>query len=119
MKNIRILFFICLLCGGLSSCKKIDPLFGKEYNSERLNLGMPTIPDEWSLSGVSEYDASWSNPEIDTLLKMNMPFHASKYVDYHSGVLQYEMDKYYGIEDFTWDGSSFREVIYITHFYSS
>ena len=111
-----ILFLaITLLC---SACQR-QPLFEKNYNQKRIELGIPIIPEDWKASSVGADDATWWNPNLKTLDASQIPFHRSKYVYYPSGVLDSEQDTYFGRNDFPYDGSMVREEIFIDCKYSS
>ena len=115
IKYLLLIFTICLIC---YACRKQQPLFGKEYNQERIKIGIPIIPDNWNAPSAGSDDANWYNPDSDNFHKAKIPFYVSKYVNYQSGILTYEQDEYFGREDFLWDGSLFRERIFITYKYN-
>jgi hypothetical protein len=39
-----------------------EPLFGKEINPSREQLGIPIIPSNWESFSVSQYDSAWRSP---------------------------------------------------------
>jgi len=95
-----------------------EPQYSQDHNEERKKLGLPIIPDHWKIAGLSSEHVIWSDPERENKLEHRIPFHASKRVDYKSGTLQRERDRYYGVEDYVdANGDLQRERLTITYYY--
>lgn len=118
MKTTRLFTLFLVMIFLCSACQK-QPLFGKDFNQKRTDLSVPTIPDNWKATSVGPNDATWRNPDSDTLKASRTPFHRSKYVSYPDGLLDFEQDTYFGRDDFLYDGSTFREELFIDCKYDS
>lgn len=94
-----------------------QPLYGKDFNDQRSRAGAPTIPDDWEVVSFSSNYTQWYNPRLEEYIKSHTPFHASKYVEYERGTLNFEQDIYYGFEDVHSRDGTFRESISITVYY--
>jgi hypothetical protein len=118
MKTTKHLLLVLLLSLVCYACRQ-QPLFGKDYNQKRVEVGIPIIPDTWNGEVSGPNEATWRNPDLDSLMSAKIPFHESKYVNYKSGVLTYEQDAYFGYNDFMNDGSLLREQLHITYRYNN
>lgn len=55
-----------------------EPHFGKEINLVREQLGIPSIPDNWEVYSVRQYESTWRSPNCEE------PCHRRKWVSYWS-----------------------------------
>ncbi len=117
--NVWLLVWVISL--GIICCnlpRLYEPQYGQEYNEERKKLELPILPDHWKVVGLSREHVIWIDPDEVNKLKHRIPFHASKKVDYKSGTLRWEKDRYYGTEDYVDVNGDFqREFLSITYYY--
>src|SRR5262245_13510714 len=117
MKQITILLMILLVVGLGTICARATPKYGKEYNEQRKQVGLPLIPDNWKLDSVLQGSSTWGNPERVEKMNNHIPVHWSKGLDYRTGTLISETDTYYGNDDYTHVDGTFRESLGITYYY--
>ena len=117
MRQLTILVFILLMVGNGAICASLTPKYGKEFNEERMKIGIPIIPDNWELNSVLQDSARWVNPERIEKHNERIPVHHSKGLNYRTGILLSETDIYYGKEDYKTIDGTFRENLSISYFY--
>ncbi len=104
MKRMNTMLLVMFLAVGLVTCKPLirsEPRFGREYNIERMKVGVPIIPDDWELFNSDAKYAAWVNPARAKNMSDRIPLHYDKALDYRTGSLLSETDTYYGKEDYT------------------
>ena len=74
------------------------PAYGKAFNPERIQRGIPVIPETWELVYSLETDA-YENPDADSLKEYPAPFHDQKAVDVQDENTIMERDTYIGPAD--------------------
>lgn len=73
-----------------------DPLFGREWNKERMARGISIIPNSFKATGVEKDYTVWKAKGFKDLKKANVPFYYDKTVHYENGTIHHEVDIYYG-----------------------
>ena len=116
MQSKTAIVILCLLAVVFSACgPDLNSRYGTNYNPERANLGIATIPKDWKFdSGNGD---SWYNPELDEKLNNHIAFHASKTIAYLNGHLSSEQDIYYGSVDYNDEAGLRREELSIEYCY--
>lgn len=101
MRNVNIILLFILLNG----CFQSEVKFGKEYNSERVKMGLEEIPAGWKESEIMNSYISWINPQAEKLLNEGKPVFFSKIVSFDGEKFKAESDLYYSGKKFnTVDG---------------
>ena len=118
--ELRLLLVLALALG-LLSCRtfaRSEPKYGPEHNAVREQVGLPIIPADWEAELVHSGECTWVNPERIEKRDARVPVHWSKYLNYHTGELLYEVDTYFGREDYTAEEEgTFREKLRIAYYY--
>lgn len=107
------------LFGCLSTATAIRSKSGPEYNAEREKIGLPIIPSDWTIdAGSGPNEGTWYAPNWKKDYDQRIPVHVSKYVNFASGEINYESDKYFGKGDWDCEGSICRDSLFITYCYN-
>jgi hypothetical protein len=109
--------FLLILLTGLSACTANPDTkkYGLDYNSDRQKLGLPIIPNNWTLDQTNE--VRWYNPEWQEKRKKHIPVHASKYLTIRASQLISEEDEYYGPGEWNCEGGICPEELLIDYCY--
>lgn len=110
---LSTLSFSCLFMG-----TTMDSKFGTEYNIEREKISLPPIPSDWVIDAGSSFgESTWYAPDWERDYDKRTPVHVSKYVNFASGEIDYETDKYSGKGDWDCEEDVCRESLFITYCY--
>ncbi len=82
------------------------PAYGKAFNPERVQRGIPIIPETWELMYSLEADM-YENPEADSLKEQPVPFHDQKVVDVQDENTIVERDTYIGPHGYGYDARQY------------
>lgn len=115
--KLRLLVLIALTTLSLAACsvfRRPEPKYGREFNAERMKIGLPIIEEDWQLSRSDKGRCSWVTSRREDKAR-RQPVHFSKDVNYRTGMLLSETDLYFGSEDWFLDGETYREELTVTY----
>ena len=96
-RTAGVLVALALLLVAFPGCKRRVPRYGKEFNEQRAQRGIPVIPDSWYISGGVFKDwTGWVNPVFNKgQWDERGGIRASKGVWYDGKQIVAEHDTYY------------------------
>lgn len=108
MKRARVSIYAFLLGWllGLTACfPAIPQRYGREFNPQRAQYGLPMIPSDWQLNGntgsMHGRGDRWLNPKNELRGPRPVPIHFSKGIQYTKDEILRESDLYYGPREFS------------------
>lgn len=118
-------FIIIVLCCCIApytynynNYKKAESQYGKEFNPQRVQMGIPIIPESWEIHSVNS-GITWGYEQFSELGDPPYPRYSQKRIVIEDENTIRETDVYEGSrEDISLDGDRVRDHIYITCVYS-